>query len=177
MKGVSGNQLLVASNFSIDNGKYLERIDDMTKKAKSPPVQSTIFLWLGKAYHAATNAFEESTGVTAARWRLLFLIHRQRGCTQKALISEIRVDPGSITRQLKALEAEKLIVREDDPADNRLTRVSLSPLGDKLVQGILEKRKRFLETMLQGIPPEEVDACIHVLERISMNVGDDRPIP
>lgn len=177
MKGVSGNQLLVASNFSIDNGKYLERTDDMTKKAKSLPVQSTIFLWLGKAYHAATNAFEESTGVTAARWRLLFLIHRQRGCTQKALISEIRVDPGSITRQLKALEAEKLIVREDDPVDNRLTRVSLSPLGDKLVQGILEKRKRFLETMLQGIPPEEVDACIHVLERISTNVGDDRPIP
>lgn len=177
MKGVSGNQLLVASNFPVDNGKYLARTADMTKKAKSPPAQSTIFLWLGKAYHAATNAFEESTGVTAARWRLLFLIHRQRGCTQKALISEIRVDPGSITRQLKALEAEKLIVREDDPADNRLTRVSLSPLGDKLVQGILEKRKRFLETMLQGIPPEEVDACIHVLERISMNVGDDRPIP
>lgn len=176
MSEVSSNQLLVASNFSIHNGKYLERTD-MTKKAKSPPVQSTIFLWLGKAYHAATNAFEESTGVTAARWRLLFLIHRQQSCTQKALISEIRVDPGSITRQLKALEAEKLIVREDDPADNRLTRVTLSPQGEKLVQGILEKRKRFLETMLRGIPVEEVDACIHVLERISMNVGDDRPIP
>lgn len=134
-------------------------------------------MWLGKAYHASTNNFEESTGVTAARWRLLFLIHRQKSCTQKALISEIRVDPGSITRQLKALEAEKLIVRTDDPADNRLTRVSLSPLGDKLVQGILEKRKRFLETMLKGIPAEDLKTCIQVLESISVNLGDERPIP
>lgn len=145
---------------------------------RTQPIQdNTVLQWLGKTYHIATTVFEKTTDVTAARWRLLFLIHRQKSCTQKFLITEIRVDPGSITRQLKTLEAEGLIHRESDPIDNRLTRVALSPQGAAYVEEIYVARQRFLERMVEGIPAEDVQTLTRVLEHIARNLGDDRPLP
>lgn len=138
---------------------------------------NTVFQWLGKTYHAAINAFEEATDVTAARWRLLFIIDRQKSCTQKFLISVVQVDPGSITRQLKLLETEGLIHRESDPSDNRLTRVSLSEPGKIYVDGVYARRSAFLERMLAGIPPQEIEVLVRSLERMSHNLGDDTPLP
>lgn len=149
----------------------------MITKPTAPLHHSTAFQWIGKTYHVATAIFEKTTGVTAARWRLLFLIHRQKTCTQKFLITEIRVDPGSITRQLKVLEAEGLIQRESDPVDNRLTRVALSPKGNAFIKRIYDARKTFLERMLDGIPAKDLDTLTRVLERMANNLGDDRPLP
>lgn len=149
----------------------------MNTTSTAPHDHSTALQWLGKTYHAATTVFEKTTGVTASRWRLLFLIHREKTCTQKFLISEIRVDPGSITRQLKTLEAEGLIQRESDPSDNRLTRVALSPKGDAFVKHIYDARKTFIERMLHGIPKKDVETLTRVLERIAINLDDDHPLP
>lgn len=136
---------------------------------------STILQRLGKTYHAATAVFEKMTGVTASRWRLLFLIHREITCTQKFLIAEIRVDPGSITRQLKTLEAEGLIQRKSDPTDNRLTLVKLSPKGDLFVKHIYDARGVFFERMLHEIPAEDVEMLTRVLDRIVINLNDEHP--
>lgn len=138
---------------------------------------STVLQWLAKTYHVATSAFEASTEVTAARWRLLFIIDRQKSCTQKRLISEIRVDPGSITRQLKMLETDGLICRENDPDDNRLTRVSLTPQGHAYVRQIYAKRAAFLAQMLDGISERDTRTLVRCLERMAHNLGDTRPLP
>ncbi|MBL8380682.1 MAG: MarR family transcriptional regulator [Burkholderiales bacterium] len=138
---------------------------------------STVFLRLGKAYNAATQAFESLTGVGAARWRLLYLIYQQPLTSQKHLIHQVRVDPGSITRQLKALEAEGLIARSDDPQDTRLTRVRLTRSGQSLVRRVMRQRAGFLAGMVSGLPRSEVHTCLKVLEGISRNLGDDEPLP
>ncbi|MBL8382624.1 MAG: MarR family transcriptional regulator [Burkholderiales bacterium] len=132
---------------------------------------------LGKAYNAATQAFEALTGVGAARWRLLYLVHQQPQVSQKQLIRQVRVDPGAITRQLKALEQDGLISRSDDPRDTRLTRVRLTRSGQTLVRRVMRLRADFLERMVAGIPRADVFTCLDVLERISRNLGDDEPLP
>lgn len=150
----------------------------MTTQASAAVLQdSTVFQWLAKTYHAATTSFEASTEVTVARWRLLFLIDRQKSCTQKRLISEIRVDPGSITRQLKTLEADGLICREDDPDDNRLTRVSLTAEGRAYVRQVYDRRATFLAQMLDGISERDTQTLVRCLERMAHNLGDTQPLP
>jgi DNA-binding MarR family transcriptional regulator len=147
--------------------------------AASDPDQdhATVFLRLGKAYNSATQAFEALTGVGAARWRLLYLVHAQPLVSQKQLIRQVRVDPGSITRQLSALEREGLVERSDDPQDTRLTRVALTRAGQAEVRRVMRLRARFLAQMVQGLPPRDVAACLRVLEGISRNLGDDEPLP
>lgn len=139
--------------------------------------QSTIFLRLGKAYNAATQSFEALTGVGAARWRLLYLISQQPLVSQKRLVQQVRVDPGSITRQLSALQHDGLIERSDDPQDTRLTRVRLTAAGQAEVRRVMRLRKRFLDQMVQGLPPAEMKTCMNVLDAICRNLGDQEPVP
>jgi len=141
------------------------------------PDHATVLLRLGKAYNAATQAFEALTGVGAARWRLLYLVHRQPLVSQKTLIRQVRVDPGSITRQLSALERDGLVERRDDPRDSRLTLVRLTRAGQAEVRRVMRLRARFLGQMVQGLPPQDVAACLRVLEAICINLGDDEPLP
>lgn len=138
---------------------------------------STIFLRLGKAYNATTQAFEALTGVGAARWRLLYLVSQQPLVSQKQLVRQVRVDPGSITRQLTALQRDGLIERSDDPRDTRLTRVRLSPAGRQEVQRVMRLRARFLQRMVQGVESGDLAACLQVLDRICHNLGDTEPVP
>ena len=148
----------------------------MQKKNTEIHPNNTAFEWIGRTYNLATAAFEKSTGVTAARWRLLFIIHRHKSCTQKQLISEIRVDPASITRQVKVLEAEGLIQRDPDTQDSRLTRVMLSPSGKTYVKRILSTRKAFLERMQEGVSAEDLTVLTRVLEHMSANLDDANPL-
>lgn len=126
---------------------------------------------LGRAYHGSVVAFEKLAGITAAKWRILFIIDREPECTQKLLTDQIEVDPGSITRQVKRLEAEGYIRREDDPRDNRLTRIFLTARGRRYVDRKMELRREFLRRMLAGIPQKDVEQMQVTLTRIYDNVS------
>ena len=138
---------------------------------------TSVFLRLGKAYNASIQEFETLTGMRAPAWRLLFLIHLQPGIGQKSLIQMIRVDPGSITRQLKELERQALIVRAPDSLDARMVRVKLSPKGNTHVKRIMGIRLEFLQRMLKDIPAKDVETFIHVLDKICLNLGDEVQLP
>jgi len=137
--------------------------------------RNSVLLSLGRTYHGSVAAFEKLTGITAAKWRILFLIDSEPECTQKRLTDLIKVDPGSITRQVKRLEAEGYIRREDDPRDNRLTRIFLTARGRQYVDKKMQLRREFLQRMLVGIPEKDVELLQATLKRIYRNVaGDDR---
>jgi MarR family transcriptional regulator, organic hydroperoxide resistance regulator len=138
---------------------------------------ATIFLHLGKAYNAATQAFEALTGVSAARWRLLYLISQQPLMSQKQLVRLVRVDPGSITRQLSSLQREGLLQRSDDPVDTRLTRVELTAAGRAEVRRVMRLRKQFLRQMVRDVSAPDLDTTMRVLDQISANLGDREPVP
>lgn len=150
---------------------------DATPDTDTDTDHATVFLRLGKAYNAATQAFEALTGVGAARWRLLYLVQAQPLVSQKQLIRQVRVDPASITRQLSALERDGLVERSDDPLDTRLTRVRLTRAGQAEVRRVMRLRARFLQQMVGGLPVADVAACLRVLEGISRNLGDSEPLP
>lgn len=138
---------------------------------------TSVFLRLGKAYNSSTQEFEALTGIRAPTWRLLFLIHLKPGIGQKNLTRLIRVDPGSITRQLKDIEHQGLIVRAPDPLDARMVRVKLSAKGNALVKRVMKIRLQFLQRMLNDIPAQDIETFIRVLDKICLNLGDDVQMP
>jgi len=138
---------------------------------------STIFLRLGKAYHAATNAFEQATGVSAARWRLLYLISCQPGISQRELVRQVRVDPGSITRQLNSLQTDGLVERRDDTVDARAFRLVLTRRGRLEVARVVRIRASFLDTLVEGLSESDLRATAKALDRFTANLGDDVPLP
>jgi DNA-binding MarR family transcriptional regulator len=137
--------------------------------------ERAVMLILSRAYHSCVASLEAHVGIAAPRWRLLYLLHLYGQCTQKALTQMIKIDPGSITRQLKILEKEALVARESDPEDNRLTRVMLSSSGVATVRAGLKRRRQFLMKMLHGLERDEIVNLLQALERIDKNLQDDGP--
>jgi DNA-binding MarR family transcriptional regulator len=84
----------------------------------------------GRTYRAFMSAFEAQVGHPLPRWRVMLALHDQGGeSSQKRLVERLRVDPGALTRQLKALEALGWISRSMDERDNRVTNVRLTEAG------------------------------------------------
>jgi DNA-binding MarR family transcriptional regulator len=128
-----------------------------------------VMLVLSRVYHLAVESLEGHVGIPVPRWRLLFLLHVHGQCTQKDLTKMINIDPGSITRSLKTLESHKLVARESDPTDNRLTRVMLTPLGLRAARAGMKRRRQFLMDMLGGLSRNDIASLFQSLSHIEKN--------
>ncbi|HQT26629.1 MAG TPA: MarR family transcriptional regulator [Burkholderiales bacterium] len=117
----------------------------------------------GRAMHAA---FEAEVGIPLTRWRILQSLSESEKLSQKALSSRLSIDPGLLTRQLKQMEAESLVKRKSSKEDNRMTLVELTEKGASLFDSLQEKRARFSEKSLSGLPGEKIGTAIEILKAI-----------
>ena len=87
-----------------------------------------------------------------------------------ALQQRLAVDGATITRLVKQFESEGMLSRRLDPQDNRYTLVSLTPSGQHSVAGLSEAHRLFQSRLLAGIPKEEQEMALRVLERVRANI-------
>ncbi len=128
--------------------------------------QLKVLQQLGRSYRTMLGAFELSVGQGLTRWRILNQLHKETQCSQKWLIQQLKMDPGSLTRLLKAMEKEGLIQRSNDPQDNRFSNVTLTPEGYAEVSQALPKRSVFLNVILEEFNDEELLAFQGMLSKL-----------
>lgn len=121
---------------------------------------------IGRTGRAMYAAFEAQVGQALPRWRILQALYEKKCATQKDLAKHLLLDPGALTRQMKALEAEGLVTRRSHPDDNRLTSVVLTDAGAALVESMRPQRRTFSRRALQGMPADELATTLTVLEQL-----------
>jgi DNA-binding MarR family transcriptional regulator len=122
--------------------------------------QLQVLQQLGRTYRAFMAAYEKEVGHFLPRWRVLLHLYNLGGpCTQRQLGEASHMDAGALSRQLSALETLGWIARRDDPADKRMTQVSLTGKGRLQVEKGLPRRAAFIERNFGDIP----DASLHQL--------------
>lgn len=117
-------------------------------------------------------AFEKVCGIHLARWRLLFMIGRKGSCAQIDLSNETTIGPSVVTRIVKDLQRQKLIVRQASADDNRRTMVALSDKGRDLVRAIALRRAEFLKETLRGLSRDEVATLEGLMQRVHDNLAE-----
>lgn len=130
----------------------------------------TLLQQIAHTYHELAAAFERHMGITRARWAILSRLWRAETATQALLAQQLRVDAAAITRQVKQLEREGLVVRWPDPQDNRFTVVSLTPSGRRFVEELRSARDAFEAIVTAGLSQEDVAAVRRSLDRIRENL-------
>ena len=123
-----------------------------------------------RTFYELVPAFERTMGMSRARWQILALLAQQEYASQAALAQRLRVDSAAVTRQVKQLESEGLLVRRVDPQDNRFTLVTLTPAGSELVERLRSQRDAFEMQALAGLSQEELAVLERGLGRIRANV-------
>lgn len=125
----------------------------------------------GRTYRAFMAAFENQVGQPMPRWRILLALSTHAGeLSQKKLVERLRVDPGALTRQLKALEALGWIARSVDARDNRISNVVLTPEGRAAVEEGMPRRNAFLHETMGSLPDDAIAALSDALRLLEQRV-------
>lgn len=119
-----------------------------------------------------SSKFEGCTGVSQSRLELLRHLYQVDEMSQKELQKEINIDNAAITRHLKQLEANGMILRRKKPSDNRITLVSLTDYGRQKISFYQEEKKRFVTSMLKDFSEEERDLLLDMLNRIQNSIKE-----
>jgi DNA-binding MarR family transcriptional regulator len=127
----------------------------------------------GRTYRAFMSAFEAQVGHPLPRWRIMLALHQQGGeSSQKRLVEQLRVDPGALTRQLKALEGLGWIARSMDSRDNRVTNVRLTEAGLSATEASLPRRNAFLHDTMAALPDDALSALSGALKMLEARIGE-----
>ena len=126
----------------------------------------------GRTYRAFMSAFETQVGQPMPRWRILLALHEHAGeLSQKKLVERLRVDPGALTRQLKALELLGWVARSTDTRDNRITNVVLTRAGAAAVEESLPRRNAFLRETMGALPADARAALSSALCQLETRIA------
>jgi MarR family transcriptional regulator for hemolysin len=132
---------------------------------------------LGRLAFILPKRMSEWVGLSGHALRLLYLAQQREGVSQSEIERLFELDGAAVTRLAKQLEAEGLIRRVPDPADNRYTIVFLTDAGRDRLAEVREAMRTLEARLYEGIDPDDLARCRDVLERIRANLATLPPAP
>ena len=108
-------------------------------------------------------------GVTPAQASLLALVDSLENPSLGELAAAEQIQPPSVTRLIRSMEAQDLVVCVTDPDDRRCTRVRLTPRGKREITAIRQRKTEFLERRLRSLSAperERAEEAVSFLERL-----------
>ena len=133
-------------------------------------LEDTFFQQLASVCSESRQAFDQHVGMSQLRRQLLALLSQIGETSHAALQQQLAVDGATITRLVKQFEAAGVLCRRLDPQDNRYTLVSLTVSGQQIVAGLSAEHRLFQARLLAGIPKEDQEMVLRVLERLHANI-------
>jgi DNA-binding MarR family transcriptional regulator len=98
--------------------------------------------------------------------RIIELIARHEGCTQRELAGLAQIKPGSLTEVLERLERNRYVVRRRDERDRRMIRVYLTEQGRRFHVQLDKHRIAFADRLLSDVTPQEREQFIRVVAKM-----------
>lgn len=120
----------------------------------------------------AMGKFEQCAGISQTRLEILRELYESEEINQRALQKKIQIDHAAVTRHLKQLEENGMVIRRKNPEDNRFTYVQLSPEGKRRVSAYCEEKQMFITNALKDFSNEETSLLIGMLTRIQRNIEE-----
>jgi DNA-binding MarR family transcriptional regulator len=127
------------------------------------------------ASRSMTHAYQpllEPLGLTYPQYLVMLVVWEEDGASVKRLGERLQLDSGTLTPVLKRMEAQGLVERTRDPADERVVRIHLTAAGRAL-----ERRARTVPKQLlckAGLSVPEILRLRETLSRVSRNLRSER---
>ena len=114
----------------------------------------------------------------ASQSRTLIIIYGEgkTGVSQKKLIEQLNIKPGSASEILSKLEKAGLIVRRQSKTDRRSVDIDLTDEGEKFAIEAIEKRRKRHREMLACLTKEEKETFLSFLDKLTDDWNTRFPI-
>jgi DNA-binding MarR family transcriptional regulator len=119
-------------------------------------------------YQALLNSFTRVVGMPSARLSVMHVLYGSQpdGIGVLDIARSLDVNAAAVTRQIKAMESERLVTRRADRRDRRRSFVRLTPKGQQLFKQIHARAHEFERTLTSATPREDVATTVRVLKQI-----------
>jgi DNA-binding MarR family transcriptional regulator len=120
-----------------------------------------------RAMHRQTEASLARRGLTADQFVLLAPLAEQDGITQHELVRRASSDANTVRAMLVLLESRGLVARGRHLTDRRACSVTLTRKGWQAYEKLWADSEPVRERLLAVLRPEQADALVHLLNRIT----------
>ena len=103
---------------------------------------------------------------------LLMTLFEEGCCNQRTLVRKMHCSAASVNTSIKRLEKSGYVKKENDPEDQRSTRIALTDLGKNLALESIRQIKEFGDVQLKGFSEEEIRQLVDFQNRIIQNMKD-----
>ena len=134
--------------------------------------EDTFFRELGTTYTELRQALARHVGMSPYRVQVLVRLWRDGETSHSDLRQALGIDGASITRLVKEFEAEGLVGRRLDPADNRYTLAALTPAGERVAADLERSHQTYQERLLDGVSARQQAIVLGVLRRVRANITE-----
>jgi DNA-binding MarR family transcriptional regulator len=120
------------------------------------------------------SRLRETFGITLPRFDLMAQLERYPdGLRMGELSRRLMVTGGNVTGITDLLEKEGLVVRVPDPHDRRAFAVKLTEAGRGAFAGMAVVHERWIQELLQDIPPADKATLIDLLSKLKLHLDHD----
>lgn len=128
--------------------------------------------WLSvvRAYHLCSELIAArlaAVGVKTSEHEILVNLRRQPGMSQQALAARCFTAKSHISGLLGELESRGWIIRQPDPADGRVKRLSLTPAGAQMAARTAAVQAEVVTLMTEGTPAAELQLVASAMAEVS----------
>ena len=144
-----------------------ERAATVIEEIRHGGDETHIFREVFRTHQVLMNCISRQIGMPASHFalmRLLAVDGPDLGIMD--LARQLGVDAAAVTRQVQALERERLVRRRADPKDGRRSSVHLSPKGRRLFSEIHDRNHEFERSLSSVISGEEMTIATNVLTKL-----------
>lgn len=110
--------------------------------------------------------------ITRIQWIALYYLKTKGKISQRDLSNLMNVADSSAGRLLDRLERDGFIKRERDVEDRRVTYITLTKEGDRLICELMPIGDEFNNDLMRGISEEELRTYEKVLKKMISNVAE-----
>ena len=120
--------------------------------------------------YAAAMLRRSGVDLTPEQFLLIDQLWNQGPMAQQAIADTMGKDKNSVTKLIDGLESKKLVERRKDTKDRRSNIVAPTPKAEKMKADAKEKGISLLDTVLEGIPEDELEAFLGTLDKLMKNM-------
>lgn len=114
-----------------------------------------LFGEISRLHHSRAHSIFAQHGIHRGQHRILFMLWKGDGVTQKEMAERLNLAPATITDALQRMEKAGLIERRADLEDQRITRVYLTEKGKSFQMEVHGVFKSLEEESFKGFTSEE----------------------
>ncbi|MBR9910069.1 MAG: winged helix-turn-helix transcriptional regulator [Gammaproteobacteria bacterium] len=119
---------------------------------------------------ACAQVYVDAFGLTVPEWRILARLAEDKRLNLSAIGAITFMDKSMVTRAVKLLDAKGFLLREKDPADNRITYLSLSAAGQQFYHEIAPNALEWEGELIGALQVDEYRDLFRIMDKLDQQL-------